>query len=439
MSGGHRKDDDDWPDFLDLRRAGAPAPMSEPAPLSAPAPSGAGQAGLPEAAQRLEPGDEAAFHTRLVAFLRRNKPAGEPLVAGNVQVLDLDDVRRHFAGRWESAKQKIHQLTDLTIRHHIGAEDLYFLVEVDEEYVIMFAKAGKAEAGAKARLIAAEVNAKLSAVGLEGAQVTVRGLAVEILQKSVPGLALSATAIRAAVAEAAAAEALAGPRRLIGKSGAAAVEYWPMANVRKRLVSIYDARLVGAVDRSEDGVSLFQTDIDCHFVSSAAEVLSAAQKPHHKACLLIPANFETLTAKGHRDAYVEACRALPRTARRRLILEVLQVPASVPQSRFLQVLAVVAPFFLGFAVRVPLGFHAPERYRGMRILALTIDGRHLAHPSTREFDQLMALADGARRHKLRIMFLNAASIEAATAARYAHCEYIDGEVVGPRVDDPGRS
>ncbi len=374
----------------------------------------------------------------LVDFLRRNKPAGESVVAGNVQVLDLDDLRRHFGNRWGSAKQKVHLLTDITIRHHIGQHDLYFLAD-DDEFVILFAKSGKAEATVKARAIAAEVNAKLSAVGVEGAEVRVRGFAVEIEQKSLPTSAMTVQAIRAAVAEAAAAEARAIPKTLAGRGQALKVEYWPMANVRKRLVSIYDAHLVGASERAQDGISTVMTEVDCLFVASAAEMLARATQPHHKASLLIAAHYETLAVKAYRDAYVEACRRLPPIARRRLLLEVLQLPAAVPQSRLLQVLGVVAPFFLGFALRVPLGFHSPERYRGMRIVALTIDGRHLQHPSTREFDQLHALADAAKRHKLRLMFLNAASLEAAAAARYAHCEYIDGEVVGPRVPDPGRS
>jgi hypothetical protein len=419
----------DWPNILDLRHG----PERDASGRVQPA-------AVSTHPQRLEPGDRVAFHRALVDFLRRNRPAGEPVVAGNVQVLDLDGLRRHFGPRWNTAKQKLHQLTDLTIRRHIAGRDLYFLAD-EEEFVIMFARAGRAEATVKARAIAAEVNAKLGAVGIDGAQVTVRGFAVELPERSLPRGELTAGQIRRAVVEAEKAEA-SEPRatpRLAADAEPLRVEYWPVANVRKRLVSMYDARLVGGASGLLDAVGRNLTDVDCLFVAAAAETLQRAQLPHHKACLLIAAHYETLQTKSLRDAYVEACRSLPPIARRRLVLEVLGLPADVPQSRLHQVLGVVAPFFLGFALRVPLGFPAPGRYRGMRVLALTVEGRHLPHPSTREFDQLLALVDTARRHRIRTMFLNAASVEAATAARYAHCEYIDGEVVGSRVADPGRS
>jgi hypothetical protein len=422
----------DWPGFLDLRHGSEREMPSAPRPTV-----------LPEHPQRLDPGDGPQFHRRLVDFLRRNRPAGQPIVAGDVQVLDLDGVRRHFGPRWDTVKQKLYQLTDLTVRHHIAEGDLYFLAD-EEEFVIMFARAGKAEATVKARAIAAEVNAKLGAVGIEGAAVTVHGLAVELPRQSLEGSQLTARQIRRAIAEAAGEERPPPPEpralpRLAADPEPLRVEYWPVANVRKRLVSIYDARLVGGADGPLDAIGRYMTDVDCLFVGAAAETLQRAQLPHHKACLLIAAHYETLQVKTFRDTYIDACRSLPQVARRRLILEILQLPAAVPQSRLHQVLGVVAPFFLGFAIRVPLGFHTPERFRGMRVVALTVEGRNLPHPSTREFDQLLALADAAKRHKIRTMFLNAAAVEAATAARYAHCEYIDGEVVGPRVADPGRS
>jgi hypothetical protein len=422
VSGG--RNSGDWPGFLDLRHGGPAEPAQPGEPPAGP--------------QRLDPQDQPAFHRRLVDFLRRNRPAGESVAAGNVQVLDLDDVRRHFGPRWPSAKQKLHLLTDLTIRHHVGPQDLFFLAD-DEEFVIMFAKAGKAEAAVKARAIAAEVNAKLSQIGIEGAHVTVRGFAVEVLASKLASPDVTAHRLRAAVAEAAAADARAAPRALKESVEPPHVEYWPVANVRKRLVSLYDARIVGGSERAQDSLRTVMTDVDCFFVASAAETLARSALPHHKACLLIAAHFETLAVKTYRDAYLQACRALPQIARRRLILELLQVPVDVPQSRLLQMLGMVAPFFLGFALRVPLGFHAPERYRGLKVLAFTVDGRHLAYPTTREFDQLQALADSAKRHRIRTVFLNAVSLEAAAAARYAHCEYIDGEVVGPRTADPGRS
>ncbi|MBI1775477.1 MAG: hypothetical protein HYR63_09030 [Proteobacteria bacterium] len=391
-------------------------------------------------AQSLDGADEAVFRSRVLELSRQHKALAQALIAGNVQMLGFARVRERLGPVWHEVRERVHGLAEEVIRKHLGPGDL-FLKASDERFIVLFDRASRAQGEAKARAIASVLDQRLGAAGQESHLIQVRAVAVELDPKT-------------------SAEALASPQALAGtvsqaerdsekRERAAFVEimpklkiaYWPVANLKKRLISMYDAALPeladGAAAESPGGTGAFFCELDCYALAKAAEVLARGDQPRHKAVLMAPIHYDTLAARNHRQRYVEACKVLPKGSSRRLLMQIVDLPEGTPQGRLHQLLSVVGPFFAGFVFRVQPSFRPSDLLTGLRLRGFAVDGSHWEHLSKPEAEALHALVEGARKHGYRTWFLGARSLEVATLAKRLRFDYLNGAAVFPRVPEPG--
>ncbi|MFN3461688.1 MAG: hypothetical protein ACK4ZN_11815, partial [Oceanibaculum sp.] len=101
-------------------------------------------------------------------------------------------------------------------------------------------------------------------------------------------------------------------------------------------------------------------------------------------------------------------------------------------------LSFVGPFFAGFVARQPLGFRTPERFVGLKMMAVAADGSHVGTPARGDVEHMLGFARACGKARMRSIFYGASTFEAATAARRCNYDYLQGAAVAPAVADPGR-
>lgn len=394
------------------------------------------------APQRLDPADPDGFRKRIVAFFRGDAAGADVLVAGNVQLLGFSEVRESFGDRWPAVKEKVHLLAETVIQSHIRKDDLYVIAN-DDEIVILFGRDDKRTATAKATTIAGEINKRLQGVEVAGA-VTVRGVVSEIPRPAEPEALATPETLKAAVAEAeddAERRELDRFEALLPSLG---VSYWPVVNLRKGMISLYEAtprRDGKPIDAAEaaapEDTGVFVREIDAFTLAQAGAALGQPPQRGYRAPVLVPIHFETLAVKQYRDHYCRACRLLSEETARRLICYVTDPPPNVPQARLHQLFTVLAPFFRGFVCRFPLDFTGVDRLGGLRMIALAADARSGPGPPVTE-KALTAFAQAARKLRMRPYLTGADTLQMAAMARRARFVHLRGAAVSPPVHEPGR-
>jgi len=390
--------------------------------------------------QKLDSADPADFASKLLSFVRQNKVAADALVAGNIQMLGFETLRERFGERWHTIKDKVHLLTESTIKKHISADDVFCLVN-DDTFIVLFGKADKTEGGKVAGAIGKEVNAKLSGAGVGSDAVSVKPVVFEVPRNDPPPSkpAQLEKTVEEAQREAEAQEAA----KIEAAQETLRLKFWPVANVRKRLVSCYQAELF-----APDGVEL---DIDEPSQTGAAEAaidrlvlhragaaLVDAAAERRRAFLIVPVHFDTLAVKGFRDRYLEICRILPRLAETRLVLMVAGLEDGVPQGRLHGIFTYLAPYVAGFIGQFGFSFRRGDKLGGLKMVGIGVEGAGMAEPGGSEFDAMKGFVAGNGSAKMRRYFFNAASFDAATMARRARFDYVEGAGVAPAMPVHGK-
>src|SRR5258708_30146361 len=280
-------------------------------------------------AQRLDEADEAVFRSRVLELSRQHRALAEALIAGNVQMLVLAQVRERLGPTWHEVRERVHGFADEIIRKQLGPGDLY-LKASDERFIVLFDRAWRQRGEAKARAMGQLLDERLGGAGEHGALIQVRAVAVELDPKTAADTLSSPQALASSVSQAER-DTDKREREAFAKiMPSLKIAYWPVANLKKRLISMYDAAVPeladGAAAESPGGTGAFYCELDCFALAKAAEVLARAHLPRHKAVLMAPIHYDTLAARNHRTRYVEACKTLPQGSSRRLLLQIVDLP-----------------------------------------------------------------------------------------------------------------
>lgn len=393
--------------------------------------------------QKLDPSDRADFTSKVLSFVRENRVAADALVAGNVQMLGFEALKERFGDAWEGMKDKVHLLTEGVIKKHITASDVFLLMN-DEKFVVLFGKATRTEADATARKIAREVNAKLSGAGAGMDAVSVRPVVFEVPRDDVVPLQNPAT-LEKSVEEAQRDAEKAEEAKVEAAKDQMVMRFWPVANVRKRLVSCYHADLhvpedldLGQGEEGASGTGAVEAALDRMVLEHAGRALTEAAGRKMRALLIVPVHFETLAAKGFRNAYLDVCKLLPRIAEQRMMLMVRELPDDVPQGRLHTIFTYLSPFFAGFVGDFSLSFRRADKLGGVGLVAIAVDGSAIATPTVEDVKTLRDFSTGNKVAKMRRYFYGAQSFDAATAARRAGFDYVQGTGVAPSMPMHGK-
>lgn len=393
--------------------------------------------------QKLDPRDTADFTSKVLSFVRENRVAADALIAGNVQMLGFEALKERFGDNWEGIKDKVHLLTEGIIKKHISASDVFLLMN-DEKFVVLFGKATRPEADATAKKIAQEVNAKLSGAGAGMDAVTVRPVVFEVPRDDTEPLK-SPAALEKSVEEAQRDAERADEARVEAAKDRMVMRFWPVANVRKRLVSCYHADLhvpddldLGQGEEGASGTGAVEATLDRLVLEHAGRALTDAAGRKLRALMIVPVHFDTLAVKGFRSAYLDVCKLLPRIAEQRMMLMVRNLPDDVPQGRLHTIFTYLAPYFAGFVGDFSLSFRRADKLGGVGMVAVAVDASEIGTPSIDVIKEMKAFNDANKAGKMRRYFYGAQTFDAATAARRARFDYVQGLGVAPSMPIHGK-
>jgi len=393
--------------------------------------------------QKLDPRDSADFASKLLSFVRQNKVAADALIAGNVQMLGFETLKERFGDQWHGIKDKVHLLTEGVIKKHITADDVYCLLS-DDRFVVLFGKATKADANRTAQAIGRDVNARLSGAGAGADAVSVRPMVFE-MPRDDPAALRSPKALDESVEDAQRRAQAAEVAKVDAAKDRLRMRFWPIANVRKRLVSLYHADL-HVPDGTDLGFDLsdisdtgaVEATIDRLVLQKAGTALIEAASQRWRALLIAPVHYDTLATKSYRTQYLEVCRLLPRIAEKRLFLMVRGLSDDVPQGRLHTLFSYLGPFVAGFIGDFSPAFRRAEKLGGVRMVAIGVDGHAMAAPTAKDVEGLRAFVVGNKGARMRRYFYGASTFEAATAARRARFDYVQGAGVAPAMPVAGK-
>jgi hypothetical protein len=388
--------------------------------------------------QKLDTSDPKVFQQRMLAFCRVNANAAEALLAGNIQLLGFEHVSESFGDKWPQVKAKVHLLTETIIKKNISRDDIYVLAN-DEQFIVLFAKTDKAAADRQAKRIADEVNQRLHGFNDGTEALSAKGMVFEVptgkpeTLTSVNELAKSVEEVRS--------EKEAEERRAFDETKEEMrLTFWPVTNIRKRLVSMYQANVVvpdGKMPEVESESGALEAALDTFALSAASAALVEAAEKKKRAFLIVPVNLETLDIKRFREAYVDQCRLLPQLASKRLVLMVDGIPDDAPQSKLHGVFSYVAPFVAGFVGRFGIDFERGEKLGGISLIGMAADGAAVAVPTDKEHLAMSDFVVKNRAGRARTFFTGTANFDVATAARKAHFDYVQGAGVAPAMSQFG--
>lgn len=393
--------------------------------------------------QKLDPSDPADFSSKLLSFVRQNKVAADALIAGNVQMLGFEALKERFGDQWHGIKDKVHLLTEGVIKKHITADDVFCLIN-DERFIVLFGKASKEQANKTAHAIGRDVNARLSGAGAGGDAVSVRPMVFEVPRDN-PAALRSPAGLEESVEEAQKRAQQAEVAKVEAAKDQMRMRFWPVANVRKRLVSCYHADLhvpdgaaLGFDPDEPSDTGAVEATIDRLVMQKAGAALVDAAAQKWRALLIVPVHYDTLAAKGYRTQYLEICKLLPRIAEKRMFLMVRGLSDDVPQGRLHTLFSYLAPYVAGFIGDFSLSFRRADKLGGVRLVAIGIDGHAMSTPTPKDIEALKGFMQSNKGTRLRRYFYGAETFEAATAARRSRFDYVQGAGVAPPMPVAGK-
>lgn len=105
------------------------------------------------------------FNQRGRQVLRKRAVSSSTVLAGTVQLLGFDDVRKEVGARWPQVVDKVHAIASRVIAERLDPEDIFSRND-DDAYILCFASADSNEA----RRITADIAAKIKKQILAGVE-----------------------------------------------------------------------------------------------------------------------------------------------------------------------------------------------------------------------------------------------------------------------------
>ncbi|MCR9256065.1 MAG: hypothetical protein NXI16_08215 [Alphaproteobacteria bacterium] len=385
--------------------------------------------------QKLDASDPVALKHALLTACRQSQAMAQALLAGNIQTLGLEEARKSFGDQWPKMADKILLLTETTIRRHLTPKDVYLVIS-EEQVIILFGEGDKEDANKKALRIAEEINEKLhGASGKEDPLITSRAVVLEVQTDNVEKVAGDAAAVGNVVQDAQAAKDAKEREAVDGAKAKSSLQFWPVANLKKRLVSCYVAKLIIPEDALPDypgaAAGHFQSEMDAMTVEQAG---ARIEEVKGRALLLIPVHYETLAVKGFRARLVEALKSLPEASSHRCLLDVVDLDPGTPQGRLHQLFSVVAPFVMGFSVHIPIGTKLPpDKFSGLRVRMIGTTGREVEQNPK----PLAQFVKQVKSGRFRMVAYDVPTTEASILAKRCGVDYVQGAGVARYLPDLG--
>jgi hypothetical protein len=385
------------------------------------------------------------FDTQVNELLHRS---GRPeLLAGRISLINLREIEETFGPSWKRIADRAERIARATIERHLMPGDIYTGVD-GLSFIIVFCSLSESAANAKCALIADRIRKTL--LGDQGAEQFAVKASVVAIDAS---FRLAEAGSLAELSKAAAAHAESGPadRECPETRAPASAEtqsrpddrfwYRPIWHQARNVVSAYlcaDRPLAGG--QSEEATS---SDPDfIHRRDEAArdrvlEDLDGLRRSGRRFLLVAQVHFETLASAGRRRGYAAVLAGrVDENAAKLLVVEILDAPVGVPQSRLVEIIATLRPFFRGVLVRLPTDSTDMSNLRGCGLTAVGCEIGDCRGSEHAVLQQMNRFSRAAEVSGLSTYLLGAHTRSVVAAAVGAGFRYVGGDAVAEPVDRP---
>ena len=352
----------------------------------------------------LQPEDDRTIVAQVERCRQAFLDLGSDTGRAGLQVVDLSRLRQRLGPRWPALKDRVLEVIQGTITRELGANDLC-VPGGDGRLFLLRVGPDRGELARHSELLAAEATARLCGTIPAGAAIRVHTHPFDA-DRNLATIA-STAALRALFEGCTAPPANAGSASLERQLKA---RFRPLLNPRKRLVSAY--QLAGFEQGSSNLLAPFQLARSSDTDDAAAAELDrwslkqaslALTPPSPRAAvgLVVQLHYTTLAAMRWREEYIRLCRQLPPNSGRRLIFEVLELPAWLPQSRVRELMAYLRPFCGAIVVRLRTTSMHVEHLVGTGIRGLSLAGASPATDPNTPPASIKGLGELASIHAMR--------------------------------------
>lgn len=392
------------------------------------------------------------------------------ILSGNIHLVGLQKIREQLGVEWLRIADRAQDVAQKTIQRYCKQDDIF--TRYDElSFLIIFADLTAEQAQLRCHEIGEEIGRRLlgenfAAEATEvstGVFETDGSLVFSAVNKGdLLRRLLSEEVIASATTPTEGARTEGKPEEQIGSLpdfsfaqidstkalASMDIMYRPMWNLRHKAITTYCAT-AGAINvfgdqlwdtslRREFEDVLSPAEFDIFVARRALRDMAAGVSRGQKVQLCWPVHFETIAGRVGRNAYIDLCREIPDAVRQLLILELDGMPEGTPQSRLLDVVAVLKPFCRGLLVRLPWDFRQFGRLAGNGLIGVGFDLSAAPRGDAERIRIMNEFAASATKTGLRCYAHGLKSRSQALSALAAGFEWINGDAVERMVDLPGQ-
>jgi hypothetical protein len=374
-------------------------------------------------------------------------------VAGRMQFLNMEEIRKHFGDKWESMAEKAYSIAEQVINHRLAPTDVCAPYD-DDSYILLFAELTEEQARLKAASISREIRERLlGELGIDDrnwAKAFVGDIKTLVPVK--PGETITIEQIGQQLAKT---EDIAPPplsqadAELQRKVGEVGICYRPTWYAPKKVISIFDTRAVrlDRLNKLYSGAHAYGKvdapiafEIDRLVLTRSIRDIRKLAAADGRALVVIPLHIQSLiTHSGNQ--LVDLLRMQPPEIRHLLVIELAGPPPTLLSHSF-EAISLVQPFCRAITVRVPLGFVDIDRFARQGIISVGIDldtPENMGRPLDQIVEQLDQFVKRAHQKKITSHVYGITTKEMFKAVRGLGFDYLNGPAIAHEVGKPAKA
>ncbi|WMT92597.1 hypothetical protein [Pelagibacterium sp. H642] len=390
--------------------------------------------------QPLRSGDDFVLD-RLISDALKSQ---ERFLAGSIELLGLDHVKRELGSKWAQVGPIVHEIAQTEIRRHLSTAD-HFKPNGETRFVVFFGALDRQKAAGRAALISRAIKARL----LEELPEIEERTSVNLFVTEVDPQDLASGNRSLADRLAASLEKMQCEVELVAASQRKTilrdfqVLFAPVWHVEKHITTcnrtVVDTSLIGRglnrIRALGDEMQYRRTiaEIDCMTLTKAVERLHAASRSDRAIALLVPVNCETFMTPGTEREYLRLLASVPAPYRDKLVIEITGIERNLSLRQVCSSISKVQRHVDRAVAEVGLDSPLLHMFSRGNVYALACSLQGLAEQQNYSLKAFTALAAEAGAvtfaHSANTLGLAGAAVEAG----FAH---IDGPAIHLNTTEP---
>jgi hypothetical protein len=376
----------------------------------------------------------------LRAFGKNKEDVVKSLLASSLQIIGLDDVKSRYAEFWEKIEKRVDSAVEAFFTKKLSKHD-YFVRMDENRFALLFANSTYEEGLERANKLAGELLQLLFGELPEKNIVRVETIVLDInlvdhindfqnMEELVEYLNTAIIEIKSPVDD-----------EFESIEESLSVTFRPMLNNAKSFLSVNEVlpchlensrKQPLEISESVFGASArMRAELDYRLVQDVKPAFNKLGGLRCKPLLLISVDYETLANPYRRYEYARFLKKLPDYTKKRLIINISNVPESLLNSRIRQILSTINPLVLGFVFEVAAGWNDFDVIKDLPVYGIGFVGEDEG-----DLVWIEELITRTKEVELKAFWRNVGSDDLARWAFSIGIDYISGPVIGREQDQP---